>query len=172
MPTKPAKSGSFSTTAVSYVTQGTYQREIVNTTAQAWTLGTEFEIPTISDNIVAATANKDELFSWIRANLMVYISGAQMIYEWMLLRMDSADALPDLNTSSVVEELQKDSRILARGFEHIPNGYYAGMRRIKFEKYNLKLRYGEELRLVIRPLTTTADAGTIHGLFEWRQVGQ
>lgn len=172
MPTKPAKSGSFSTTAVSYVTQGTYQREIEALSGQAWTSGTEFELETVSDNIVAATANKDELFSWVRGNYIVSISGTNMVYEWMIIRMDSADALPDLNSSSVVEALQKDKRIFARGFEYISNTTYQTPRRIKFELYNVKLRYGEELRLVIRPLSTTADAGIVNGLFEWRQVGQ
>lgn len=157
--------------SVSYVTQGTYQRELIASTGQAWTAGTEFEVATVSDNIVADTADRDEMYSWVRGMMMLYISAAANIYEWMVLRMDSGDALPDLNTSSVVEALQKDKRILCRGYEYCTHPTYNPPKRVKFELFNVKLRYGEELRFVVRPLITTADAGNIYGLLEWRQVG-
>lgn len=157
--------------SVSYVTQGTYQRELIASTSQAWTAGTEFEVSTVSDNIVADTADRDEMFSWVRGMLMFYITAASNIYEWMVLRMDSGDALPDLNSSSVVEALQKDKRILSRGFEYVTHPTYNVPKKVKFELYNIKLRYGEEIRFVVRPLVTTADAGNIYGMLEWRQVG-
>jgi hypothetical protein len=157
--------------AVSYVTQGTYQREIVGLTAQAWTTGTEFELGTVSDNIVADTADRDELFSWVRLQVALWIGSAYNIYEWMVLRMDSADALPNLNDSATVEGLQKDKRILSRGLEWNPNITYGRPRVVKVELYNVKLRYGEEIRFVVRPLVTTAASGEVQGLLEWRQVG-
>lgn len=165
------KDSGASAAAIAFVTQGTYQRDIVQLTGQAWTAGTEFEIGDISDVIIADTADKDELFSWIRFQGYVYINSTIGIFEWMVLRQETADALPDLNTNSVVEELQKDKRILARGFYMTAYPSYQPPPKIKFELYKVPLRYGEEIRLVFRPLVTTADQGTVQGLLEWRQVG-
>lgn len=165
------KDSGASAAAIAFVTQGTYQRDIISLTGQAWTAGTEFEIADVSDVIIADTADKDELFSWVRGQMYIFISGSAAAFEWMLLRQDTADGLPDLNTNSVVEELQKDKRILARGFYLTATHSYQPPPKVKFEVYKVPLRYGEELRLVVRPLSTTADQGTVYGLLEWRQVG-
>lgn len=158
--------------AVAYVTAGTYQRDLIQAEAQAFTQGTEFEISDVSDAIVAATANKDELFSWVRGKVFKFITDGYDCYEWMVLRQNSADALPDLNDNAAVEILQKEKRIYTRGFELVPDPDSGGpVKPIKFELFNVKLRYGEEIRLVIRPLVTTAATGRYYGLIEWRQVG-
>ena len=171
MPTKTIYKTLPSSSSLSYVTQGTYQRELVELEAQAWTEGTEFEVAAISNNIVAATENRDDLFSWVKFQGYLFIWATVGQFEWMVLRMESGDGLPNLNDNGVVEALQKDKRILKRGFYMTANAGYEVPPKIKFELFNVKLRYGEEIRLVIRPMETTADAGQVKGILEWRQVG-
>lgn len=169
MPKKPG--GSVSTASVSFVTQGTYQRDLIAMEGVAMTTGTEYEVADVSDVITATTANKDELFSWVRGLIFVYIDNLPSMHEYMLIRMKQADALPDLNDAAAVEYLQKEKRILTRGWIHQPLWTYNSLKAVKFELYNLQVPYGEELRFVVRPLTSTAANGYVRGLLEWRQVG-
>lgn len=160
--------------AVQHVTRGTYQREIVADSGLTLTPGTEFEVNELGDNVVASTADKDELFSWVRGFLFVYDTTNHVVYEWAVVRQLSTDGLPDFNSSSAVEALHKDKKILARGMLLCPDPDSGGpVKPIKFEFYNVALRYGEELRLVIRPIQSSGGAsGRVDGLVEWRQVGQ
>lgn len=163
--------GSPSAPSLKYVTQGTYQRDIVLTESQTWTIGTEFEVTDLSDVIIASTVSKDELFSWVRGQIFCYKTGDGFLFEWMLIRQKTADSLPDLNDNAAVELLQKEKRIFARGLVHQPAPEYSKLSAVKFEVFNVGLRYGEELRFVVRPLTAASGTGFLKGLIEWRQVG-
>lgn len=159
--------------AIAHVTKGTYQREIGDSVNQTLTAGIEYELTDVASNIVAATADKAELFSWIRGFYYVWCTSQPTSFEWMLLRLDTGDANPDLDTSSVVEKLQKEKRIIKRGF--LLQGDLIGtggqVKPIKFELYNLKLEYDEELRLLLRPIYASAAADNcVNGILEWRQV--
>lgn len=156
-----------------HVTKGTYQREVFSSQVNTFTAGSEFEISNLAAHAVASTASKDEFFSWIRCKAYVCSVAEGFCYEWMVIKCDAADALQDLNDAEVVEELHKEKRIFARGLELSCDRDSGGpIKAIKFELFNISLDYPEELRLVIRPITTTsADAGTYMGLLEWRQLG-
>lgn len=172
MPIKKIKDAS--STAVKFVTRGTYQREIVNNGALTFADGTEYEIPAIAQNVLAGTANQDELYSWIRGIVYVYDTTGTMMYEWMLLKLGTADADPDLNDSPTVELLHKEKKIFGRGITMVcdPDAG-APVKPIKFELYQVHLPYGKELRLLIRPITVTGAAtGYCKGLLEWRKVSQ
>ena len=158
--------------AVEYVTSGTYQRQDWLATAQTQTVGTEYEIAYVSGVIVAETANKNELFSWVRGQVFLYETAQYSAFEWFLVRMDTADAIPNLDDEPTAEKLQREKRIMSRGLICQGHPTYGGLRPIKFEVFNVKLVYGEELRLIIRPLVASGAAQSTHfGLLEWRQVG-
>lgn len=164
--------GSGSRSAIEHVTKGTYQRDTVALEGQNWAQGTEFEIPDLAAVILADTADKDELFSWIRGQVFVYDNVAGWSYEWAIIKCDVGDGLQDLNDNSATEILHKEGRLFARGLAMTPGNTYGVARPIKFELFNVNLRYGEELRLVIRPLkATSAGGGYVYGIIEWRQVG-
>lgn len=160
--------------AVAYVTRGTYNREIVDLSTITYTPGTEYEVEPIADNIVAATADKDELYSWVRFMAFIHDTASHLVFEWMLIKCPSADATQDLNDSDVVEKLHKDKRLFARGLLLSPDPDQGGpVKPVKFEVFNVYLPYGEELRLVIRPIQSSGGAtGRVHGVLEWRQVAQ
>lgn len=156
---------------MSFVTRGTYQREVFSQLALTFAGATEDEVDAVATNIVAS-ADKDELFSWVRCQFKVHSVAEAFHYEWMLIRCLSADAMQDLDDSDTMEYLQKEGRVLKRGLVSVALPNYAAARWQKFEVYNVALNDGEELRLLIRPLVgSTADAGRIYGLLEWRQVG-
>lgn len=156
-----------------WVTQGTYNRELIYHAAVSFTAGTEYEVTAVATNIIA-NDSRDALFSWIRAQIMVVYTGADfLIMEWALLRCDKDAATQDLNDSETMELYQKQGRILHRGLfacgDITSGGSYA---RINFEKFKVVLPNDEELRLLLRPMGTTADSSTyIAGVLEWREVG-
>jgi hypothetical protein len=153
------------------MTAGTYQRELSSQTAITWTGGTETEVTALANSIVANVADQDEMWSWIRFQFYVGHSSAFMYYEYMVIKCLATDATQDLNSSSVVESLHKQSRIFARGLMYSCSSAGAS-KPIKLELYNVKLEYGEELRLLIRPLHDVVGAtGMVYGLLEFRRVG-
>lgn len=155
------------------MTKGTYQREIIALSALDWVAGAEYEVTAVASNIIASTAQKDELYSWVRGTLFVYDVTSGITYEWMLIKSVSSDATQDLNDSDVVEKLHKERRIFARGLVLVPDPDAGGpVKPISFQVYNVALPYGEELRLLLRPIRASGTAnGRIDGLIEWRQVG-
>lgn len=169
----PAKLGTASSQAIDWVTQGTYNRAILYQAALSQTAGTEFEVTDVATNIIADNS-RDALFSWVRIQLMVIYTGADFIIdEAALIRCDKDDATQNLNDSDVMEQLQKEGRILWRGLfacgDITSGGRYA---MLKIEKYKVVLQNDEELRLLIRPYGSAADSGTyLAGLLEWREVG-
>lgn len=159
---------STSSVRTDFVTQGTYNVFRATDSGIAWTDGTEYESTRVSNQVLAS--GKDELYSWVRGQFLLYSVGSPWRYEWFVVRMNSADALPDFDTSSEVEVLQKEKRIYARGMIMAPLRTYSSIRTVKFELYNVKLRDGEELRLIIKPYGTVAD-GVVQSVMEWRKVG-
>ena len=159
--------------AIQHVTQGTYQREIVDSNALTFVAGTEYEVAVLASNVLADTADKDELFSWVRGMFFVFDTGTYCAFEWMVYKTLIADADVDMNASAAMEALHKDSKLFGRGILLQPDPDSGGpVRPVKFEFFNVKLRYGEELRLLLRPIAASGGAtGHVHGVIEWRQVG-
>lgn len=157
-----------SNVALEHVTRGTYQRALVEETGQTWAVGTEFEAEDISDVLVAS--GKDEMFSWIRYQLWLYQTDGPCKYEWMLVRQASADPLPDMNDSSVMEYLFKEKKIFSRGLMAQTEDTY-GLRALKAELFNVKLYDGEEIRLVVRPISSVTATGVQRGIVEYRKIG-
>lgn len=171
----PRSLGARTGPAVEYVTAGTYQRLTLESTGVALVKGTELELDTnISDNI-RGDGVSDALFSWIRyLGYFGTLSTYSTAIEWMLLKCLQSDGTQDLSDPAVVERLQKESRLFARGM--IVNGSAEagnGYRKLAFEVYNVKLQLGEELRLVGRPLLAVGASNFVgYGVLEWRQVGK
>lgn len=159
--------------AIRHATEGTYQRAILHETVINFAEGTEYEITHLAANLVADTADKDELFTWVRGMYFVYSTSAHMSFEWILMRIDAADADPDFNSASTFERLHKEKRIFARGIILNPDPDVGGpVKPFKFEVHQVKLLYGEELRLLLRPIGVSGAAdGQVVGLLEWRQQG-
>ena len=160
-----------SSSAVRHVTSGTYHRDIIIQRSLTFTAGTEWEVPELATNIVADDG-RDALFSWVRCVFWVYDEGTRHLYEWFVIRCDKDEALQDMNTDSVVENLHKQGRILRRDIVQVFDPEAGNIKKNKFELYNVKLDDDEELRLVVRPITTGgASAGAADGVLEWREVG-
>lgn len=159
--------------AVRHATEGTYQRAVLHMTGLNFVEGTEYEVSTVADVIVASTENEDELFTWVRGMYFVYSTSAHMSFEWALIKIDSADADPDLNSGTIFERLHKEKRVFARGMILNPDPDVGGpVKPFKFEVHQVKLLYGEELRLLLRPIGVSGAAdGQVVGLLEWRQQG-
>lgn len=160
--------------ALRQVTAGAYERAIVQQTTLALngTAGTEVEIGNVGGYIAAfENAGVDQLFSWFRIQAQVYCtlaSGEDICFEWMLIRLDESEALPDLNDSATVEKAQKEKRILDRGLYRCMAG--TNGKTISIEKYNVKVPKGTAYHLVVRPINESCSAGHAFAIVEWRKV--
>lgn len=157
--------GTTSSTAIRQVTYGASKRDCTYTADVDHTADLEYEVSNVSDNIVATD---QETFSYVRVFYSVWNVATYIVYEWMIIRMKTADSLPDMTSSTAIEDLQDEKRIIRRGI--IIGSPYESPKAINATIYNLVLPAGEELRLVIRPITTVAD-NTSYQQVEWRQVG-
>lgn len=156
---------------MSFVTSGTYQRTVSTSVAQDWVADTEVEVPEVATNI-KSSATSDALFSWVRYLGYVWRSDGDYAYEWMLIRCGTGEATQDLSDASVVEALQKEGRLFARGFFANASTASGGRpTKIAFEVYNVNLPIDNELRLVVRPLVGATDTIQYYSVLEWRQVG-
>lgn len=155
-----------------FVAEGTYQRTTVSVDTATFVAGTEYEVANVANLILASTANQDEMYTWIRGMMFVYDTATAMCYEWFVIRCEITDATQDLDDSTVAEALHKDKKIYARGLIMAPDPDMGGpVKPIKFEFHKVRLRYGEELRLLLRPILVSGGAtGYVKGVLEWRQV--
>lgn len=156
-------------TGLDYVLSGTYQCASTTTTSCTFTTDTEFELPLLATSIVCI---EDALLSWVRYRFWCWGGDEQAFYEWFVIKCQSTDATQDLSSSTVLEDLQREHRIIKRGAVATPVTTSMRGKPIMIELFNLKLVRGEELRLLVRPLYTgTASHGKYIELCEWRQVG-
>lgn len=154
-----------------YVTSGTYQCEHSPPTALSVVADTEVELGLLATNIVCT---EDALISWIRYRWAVWSIDEPLVFEWFLIKCQSTDAIQDLSDNLVIEGLQRDSKIFARGVQVEPVGGRDATAPVlhTHQFYNVKLKRGEELRMVIMPYSScTASHAFAVQLLEWRQVG-
>lgn len=159
-------------TSLQQAVAGTYQTEQVALTNIDFTVGTEYEVAVIATSILANTDSKDEVFSWIKLGAVAGDTASAWAYEWFLLRCNITDATQDTDDEAVMEALQKDKKVLKRGFLSGGNASYTGWRKLEFELFQVRLRYGEEIRLLINPLYTGGATNCLYGRLEWRQQGK
>lgn len=158
------------TTTLQHAVSGTYQTEQINVSADL-TAGTEWELAVMAANILANTDSKDEVFSWIRLTMVSYDTAQGIVFEWFVVRCLITDALQDMDDEGVVEALQKDNRILRRGFYRTGSPLYTNAPILDEEFHKVRLRYGEELRFIVNPIYCGA-AQFFQGRLEWRQQGK
>lgn len=160
------------TTTVRVLTSGTYRRSEISQLSLSFSSGTELEVTQVATDLVADDS-KDTVFTWLRIHFMLFDSAEVMPFEYALIRCDTGDALQDMNSDSTMEELQQEGRILARGIKFVGDVNAGGpCPLIKIEKYKVVVPDGEELRLVVKPMSAgTASGGVIRGVLEWREAG-
>lgn len=154
--------------AIEQVTNASYQRALMNDTP-ALTGGVEAELAVLAGNITADDS-KDTLFPWIREKIYVSCASQPTLLFWYVIKCLGTDAVQQVLDDAVLEQLQRDSKIFARGAVKIP--YFAvtgGYASFDYEFHNVKLKDGEELRVVIHAV----DSVTIgaFGDLEWRETG-
>lgn len=154
---------------IEFVTKGTYQRSLISDVNRQIAATVEYEVADVA-TAIAGSATADTLYSWVRGRgwFLNSVAAEGICLEWMIIKCASGDALQDLNDSAIVEDLHREGRVFARDM----CAFVSGSRQFEFEFYNVKLDLGDELRMVVRPITGTAGA-TFHtvGVLEWRQVG-
>lgn len=159
-----------SSQALEQVTNASYQREIVNDSGTL-AAGAELEGVAFSDNIKAS--GSDALFPWIRAH--VYFAGMDSydLVFWYVVKCLSTDALQNISDSAVLEGLQKTGKVFARGVLPVNTvgvGTFRGTKELEWK--NVKLKDGEELRLIVHTLFGQETSGlAIVTDLEWRQTG-
>lgn len=149
---------------------GTYQTEQMSATGIDLTAAAEYELP-MAAYVLANTDSKDEVFSWIRYNLYHMDTAQAQICEWFVIRCLITDATQDMDDEATVEALQKDGRILTRGWTTSGQAAYGRFGKISFELHKVKLRYGEEIRVLLLPYYVGA-AFAYYGRIEYRQQGK
>jgi len=105
-------------------------------------------------------------------HLYLYQPAAASLCEWMLIRCDSGAAVQNLQDDAVIEPLQQQKRIIARGWVSNPPASAGRLSPIKVELFNMKLPVDEELRFVVCPYTAAAAVACEIGTLEWRQIGE
>lgn len=152
--------------AIDFVTSGSYKRDLTYSGDYDGTQNTEHELEELATAVLADT--QDELYSWIRYQGYVISEGTSVAFEYAVVKCLSTDSLQDLNDDAVVELLQKEGKLFTRGW--VVQSPYGHPKKMSFEFFNVKLKAGEELRLIVRPQLTWADAFRFSDL-EYRKVG-
>jgi hypothetical protein len=159
-----------SSASVKFLTSGTYRMSDWSDPVLGFVADTEVEVPIVSTEVYAS--GTDEMYSFVRGKFWFTCTTTSSIAEWYLLKCLATDATQDLSNDTVVEGLQVDRRIFARGVFTTGIEGYSPFGVIKFAKYNVKLRDGEELRLLVRPIKAGAVTIKAYGILEWRKVGE
>lgn len=153
-----------------HLTQGTYQIVRSTDSGLSHAVATEYENDDLSTVVVASGA--DKLYSWVKGQHLVWNTGGHSGYEWFVIRQNAGTAAPDMDNSDTVEVLHKEKRIYARGLIHQPNPVYQRLKPITYEFYNVRLRDGEELQLIIKPFVAVTSTVSQYNTVEYRIVGE
>lgn len=170
----PKRGPQVSTAAMKHVTSGTFNIAYLTSTGEQYIIATSNEVA--APALYLKADDKDEMYSWIRLNAFIFDSADDLIFEYALIRCLQDDALQALDDADTLEYLMKEKRILKRGIHAAPcYGATTGSvpKKLAFELYQVKLRTGEELRLIIRPIYPAITGNSVHelGTLEWRKVG-
>lgn len=150
------------------LSQGTYQRNLIGTTAGSWTAVTEVSVSAFASSLVASGA--DKVFPWIRMKMWVSSAATGTMIEWVVVKQKSADAIPNFDDSAAMEALKKDGKIFGHSLLYQAPRNLESPKAISGEWRNVYLVDGEVLRLVYKPVLGSAADVTTDGLIEYTEM--
>jgi len=154
-------------TALKWLTKGQYQYVPIDATGSTFTDGTEFQESGISTALKAS--GQDKVFPWVRIRLWYQSAASNLAFDWAVVKQLTTDALPDLDSSAVIEVLKKDGVLFAWDTMFQPKNAAGVPRRLQVEFRNVFLRDGQEIRLVIAPRATSAADVNTWGKLEYTE---
>lgn len=132
---------------------------------QTYTQGTAVEVD------YRAASGSDRLLAYWRFDYYMQSAAAGgVIADWWIVRYVTADGVPDLDTATVLEQFQKDRRILKRGNFTAAAQTYSRPAHVQWVLRNLRIPDGETVSFVVFLRCATKTDIAQYFRFEQREL--